>query len=161
MPSTFPTNQVLNFDFTHEVNLFSVLTAFSFTQFAPLLDTQNYQANRNLIVSHMVPFGCRLDIELIDSPQPIKAQRSPSDANPYMSGGPTTYIHFVLNQRTLPLYPGIKACGDRSDGYCELTTWMNFQQDAAKKANYNYSCYGNYSALPFDSVTNGAPPTTR
>jgi len=59
MESTFPTNQVLNFDFTHEVNLFSVLTAFGMKQFAPLLDQHNYQANRELIVSHMVPFGCK------------------------------------------------------------------------------------------------------
>lgn len=159
MKSTFPTNQKLNFDFTHEVNLFSVLTAFSMKQFSPLLPAKSYKADRQLIVSSMVPFGCRLDIELIDTPQPVDGDR-PSSGSPYTSGGPTTYIHFVLNQRTLPLGESIPSCGQRKDGWCELNTWLEVQSKALQQADYDYACNGNYSAPGWGDVDNGAPPSS-
>ena len=39
MTSTFPLNQTLYFDFSHDTNIAAVLTAFGITQFAPLLPT--------------------------------------------------------------------------------------------------------------------------
>ena len=53
--------------------------------------------NRQLIVSHLQSFGARLDIEIIRAPQPVAANRTGS-ANAYLSGPPTTYIHFINNQ---------------------------------------------------------------
>ena len=38
-PSTFPTNQTLYFDFSHDTNMAAILTAFNLTQFAPTLPT--------------------------------------------------------------------------------------------------------------------------
>ena len=112
MQSTFPINQKLNFDFTHEVNLFSVLTAFGLKQFSAPFSPDHYTADRSVIVSHMVPFGCRLDIEIIEAPHPVCADRSKD----YESGGPTKYIHFILNQRTIPLGESYPECGKRADG---------------------------------------------
>lgn len=157
MPSTFPLHQVLNFDFTHEVNLFSVMTAFGLKQFAPLLPTGHYKVDRQLIVSHMVPFGCRLDIEMIEAPHPVSADR-PSGESQYESGGPTTYIHFILNQRTLPLGKSYPSCGQRADGWCELDTWLDIQANALKEADYDYSCNGDYAPPAFGAIDNGAPP---
>ena len=159
MSSTFPVNQKLYFDFTHEVNLFSALTAFGLKQFAPLLSTTSYQADRELIVSHMVPFGCRLDIELISSPKPVKADRS-SSGSQYTSGGNTTYIHFILNQRTLPLGKSIAACGQRSDGWCELDTFLQSQANALAEADYDFACNGDYAPPAFGAINNGAPPSS-
>ena len=94
MESTFPTHQALNFDFSHEVNIFSVLTAFGLKQFAPLLPTGHYQADRELIVSHMVPYGCRLDIELIETPHPVDVNR-PSSGSCYGDGGKTSMCKVI------------------------------------------------------------------
>lgn len=160
MRKTFPTDQKLYFDFTHEVNLFSVLTAFGLKQFAPLLPQSKYQSDRQLIVSHMVPFGCRLDMEIIDSPQPVKTKRTSSIENQYESGSATQYIHFILNQRTLPLGESISACGKRDDGWCELTTFLKAQASALKESQYTYACNGNYSAPGWGDVSNGAPPSS-
>src|ERR1700761_5096949 len=109
MQSTFPTNQLLNFDFTHEVNLFSVLTAFGLKQFAKPFSPNHYTADRSVIVSHMVPFGCRLDIEIIEAPHPVSTKRT-SSGSQYTSGGATKYIHFKLNQRTIPLGQSYSSC---------------------------------------------------
>ena len=94
---TFPLNQSLYFDFSHDTNIMSILTAFGFTQFNTFLPPSHYPGPHNLTVSHLEPFGARLDIEIIQTPSPLNAQRK------YKEGGKTTYIHFILNQRTLPL----------------------------------------------------------
>ena len=53
--------------------------------------------NQQLIVSHIQPFGSRVDIEIIKAPQPISPKRT-ADVSPYTDGSPTTYIHFIINQ---------------------------------------------------------------
>lgn len=92
-PATFPLYQSLNFDFSHDTNIMSILTAFGFTQFAPVLPATYMPANHSLIVSHMEPFGARLDIEVINTPSPLNGSRSMGDH--YEQGPPQTYVHFV------------------------------------------------------------------
>jgi hypothetical protein len=155
--ATFPLNQTLNFDFSHDTNIMSILTAFGFTQFAPFLPATQITPNRSLIVSHMEPFGARLDIEVINTPAPLNGSRKNGDS--YTEGGPTTYVHFILNQRTLPLYVSFPACGERDDGWCELTTFLEVQSASLPEAQYEYACFGNYPAYPYGMITNGAPLT--
>ena len=59
----------------------------------PEIDTK-----RSLIVSHLQPFGARVDIEIIKAPRPVCASRSGAH---YEHGDPTTYIHFIINQACL------------------------------------------------------------
>lgn len=56
---------------------------------------------------------------------PLSGDRKSGDA--YESGGPQKYIHFILNQRTLPLGVSFPECGDRDDGWCELETFLKVQ----------------------------------
>jgi hypothetical protein len=156
-PSTFPTNQALNFDFTHDTNIMGILTAFGFTQFAPVLPDDKIVPH-DLVVSHMEPFGARLDIEVINAPRPVSPSRTgPSDAYSSTSGNATQYIHFILNQRTLPLGKSFSACGNRTDGWCELNTFLQVQSTMLATSQYQYACYGNYSAVPYGNLTNGVP----
>lgn len=157
--ATFPLNQTLYFDFSHDTNLAAVLTAFGFTQFAQFLPTTGPPANQQLIVSHLQPFGARIDIEIIKAPQPVAANRTTA-ANAYTSGPPTNYVHFLVNQRTLPLGPSFPSCGNRTDGWCELSTFLNIQAGSLAAAQYNYACNGNYPAVPYGSLTNGVPQAT-
>lgn len=155
--ATFPINQALNFDFSHDTNIMSILTAFGFTQFAPVMPATSYQANRSLIVSHMEPFGARLDMEVINTPSPLNGSRA--NGPQYEQGPPSTYIHFILNQRTLPLGVSFPECGLRDDGWCELTTFLEVQEGMLAEAEYEYSCFGNYPAVPYGTLTNGVPLT--
>lgn len=133
----------------------SILTAFGFTQFAEFLP-QTHMISHDLIVSHLEPFGARLDIELIQAPHPVNANRSAS-AVYNTTGAATTYIHFILNQRTLPLHTSFSACPYRDDGWCELNTFLAVQANSLNESMYNYSCNGKYAALPYGSYNNGTP----
>ena len=157
--ATFPLNQTLYFDFSHDTNLAAVLTAFGFTQFAQFLPTTGPPANQQLIVSHLQPFGARIDIEIIKAPQPVAANRT-TPANAYTPGSPTSYVHFLVDQRTLPLGPSFPSCGNRTDGWCELSTFLNVQAGSLAASQYNYACNGVYPAVPYGSITNGVPQAT-
>lgn len=153
---TFPLHQSLNFDFSHDTNIMSILTAFGFTQFAQYLPPTHIVPH-DLVVSHMEPFGARLDMEVINTPAPLNASRNAT--SPYTAGPPTTYIHFILNQRTIPLYRSFPACGVRDDGWCELTTFLEVQNGSYAEAMYDYSCNGRYPAVPYGTLSNGTPLT--
>ena len=153
--ATFPLDQSLNFDFSHDTNIMAILTAFGFTQFAPVLPTDHIPSNHSLVVSHLTPFGARLDMEIIKTPSPLSGDRS--NGAVYTEGKETKYIHFLLNQRTLPTGLSFPKCGDRDDGWCELETFLEVQKDSLAKADYEYACFGDYEAVPWGEITDGAP----
>ncbi|PNS16618.1 Acid phosphatase [Sphaceloma murrayae] len=160
MPSTFPLDQSLYFDFSHDTNIMSILTAFGFTQFAQVLP-QTHMIPHELVVSHLEPFGARLDIEVIDTPYPVLAKRNNTTTYDEASGGPTKYIHFVLNQRTIPLHRSFPDCEERDDGWCEMGTFLKIQQDSLAKAQYEYSCFGDYPAVPYGTLVDGVPQSSQ
>lgn len=151
---TFPLNQSLYFDFSHDTNIISVLTALGFKQFGAFLDAKQYPGPHNFTISHMVPFGARLDVEIIKTPRPVAADRSG-----YLPTGPeTTYIHFILNQRTLPLGWSFPECDVyRLDGWCELDTFLKVQDEMEKLAKYDEACFSDYKPQPYGVVMDGAP----
>ncbi|KAF4975295.1 hypothetical protein FZEAL_7893 [Fusarium zealandicum] len=155
MEETFPLNQSLYFDFSHDTNIVSILTAFGFRQFAEELPADKNPGDHEFTVSHITPFGARLDIEIIKAPKPVSPER-----NGYLEGKETKYIHFVLNQRTLPLGKSFPDCDvNRKDGWCELDTFLKVQEEMAEKANFEYACYGDWPSLPYGKITDGAPPS--
>lgn len=83
MTSTFPLNQSLYFDFSHDTNIMGILTAMGLTQFDTYLPPTHI-IDHDLVVSHMEPFGARLDIEVINTPQPLNASRNAT--SPYITG---------------------------------------------------------------------------
>ena len=149
---TFPLNQSLYFDFSHDTNIMSILTAFGFTQFNEFLPSTHHPGPHNLTVSHLEPFACRLDIEVIKTPKPLNPDRT------YAAGNVTTYVHFILNQRTLPLGFSFPECGSgRLDGWCELDTFLAVQKKSTQLANYDHSCNGDYDVVPYGTIKDGAP----
>src|SRR5690606_19106948 len=60
---TFPLDQGLYFDFSHDTNMVSVLAAFGLRQFGQFLEPDRHPGPHNFTVSHVTPFGARLDIE--------------------------------------------------------------------------------------------------
>ncbi|KAK2468085.1 hypothetical protein H9L39_20307 [Fusarium oxysporum f. sp. albedinis] len=155
MKETFPLNQSLYFDFSHDKGIISILTAFGFRQFAEKLPADKYPGDHEFTVSHIAPFGARLDIEIIKAHKPISAAR-----DRYLEGNDTKYIHFVLNQRTIPLGKSFPECDvNRKDGWCELDTFLKVQEEMIDKAKFDYACFGDYPSLPYGKVTDGAPPS--
>ncbi|KAL1896220.1 hypothetical protein Cpir12675_002928 [Ceratocystis pirilliformis] len=161
--NTFPLNQSLYLDFSHDSNIISVLAAFGLRQFAePLVPSVN-PGHRNFSVAQLTPFGARLDIELIETPHPMAADRSGYIGKDSKGGGNVTrYVHFVLNQRTIPLGLSFHECDvGRVDGWCELETFLKVQSKMAAVAQYDYACHGEMlNKQQFGKVTDGAPITT-
>jgi hypothetical protein len=141
--STFALNQSLYFDFSHDTNIAAVLAAFGLTQFATLLPPTYILRNRSNIVSHMECFGARLDVEIIETPQPLSGNRR-GNTGIYTSGSTTRYVHFILNQRTIPLGVSYPECGNRDDGWCELNTFMKVLSTKLEESQYTYACFGKY-----------------
>jgi hypothetical protein len=153
---TFPLNQTLYFDFSHDTNIVSILTAFGLRQFSQLLQPSTHPGEHSLTVSHIVPFGARLDIEVIRTPRPLAADRRSGYA---AEGGETKYVHFVLNQRTLPLGWSLPECdASRVDGWCEFGAFLAAQDRMAGLAKFDHACYGDWEDGPYGSVTDGSPP---
>ncbi|KKA31140.1 hypothetical protein TD95_000574 [Thielaviopsis punctulata] len=150
--ATFPLNQSLYFDFSHDSNIISVLAAFGLRQFADNLKPTANPGAHNFSVVDLTPFGARLDIEIIVAPKPVAADRSG-----YVdAGGETHYVHFVLNQRTVPLGASFAECdAARVDGWCELETFLAVQKKMPEKAAYDRACHGRIAADQFGKVTDG------
>lgn len=158
-PSTFPTNQNLYLDFSHDTNILSVLTAFGLRQFSQHLPTSGAPKRQQLLISHVTPFAGRLTIEIIKAPGPVHEKRlGRPGILAYDVDQPqkeTRYVHFVLNQRTVPLGKSFKECGERDDGWCELETFLRIQKQNIDRAKYEYSCFGDYEPPKYGDVTDG------
>lgn len=163
MNSTFPLNQTLYFDFSHDTNIFSIITALGLRQFNQSLPTSGPPSNQQAIVSHMTPFGARMVWEIIRSPYPVKSQRPSSDSNATQddyydtTGNATVYIHQTLSQRTIPLGKSYPECGERDDGWCELDTYLDVLGGLLDQAMYDYSCFGDYASPKYGDTTDGVP----
>ncbi|KAJ5873420.1 Histidine phosphatase superfamily clade-2 [Penicillium subrubescens] len=157
-PTTFPLNQSLYLDFSHDTTMFSMLTALGLTQFEDFLPTSGPPEDNQLIVSHIVPFAARFNIEVIKAPRPVRAKRSKDShtASYEDKGGETIYVHLLINQRTISLGRSIPECGKRDDGWCELETFIKAQKENIAKAKYEDSCFGNYSVPAYGDITTGA-----
>lgn len=53
----------------------------------------------------------------------------------------------MMYQRTLSLGASFPACGNRTDGWCELNTFLQLQNNSLAEAQYDYSCNG-YVNIP-------------
>ncbi|KAF2177726.1 3-phytase A precursor [Zopfia rhizophila CBS 207.26] len=151
---TFPLDQTLNFDFSHDANIISILTAFGLTQFNKPLPTTHI-VEREFILSYLEPFAGRLDIEIVRAPSPVNSNRS--DSTIYLEGPPTSYVHFILNQRTIPLGKSLKECGKRDDGWCEMEAFIEVQKKQIGLADYDFACFGDYDQGKYGDVTDGRP----
>ncbi|KAJ4358274.1 uncharacterized protein N0V89_002854 [Didymosphaeria variabile] len=158
---TFPTNQNLNFDFSHDSNIISILVAFGLTHFAEYLPPTHILPDREFIMAYLEPFAGRLDIEVIQAPAPINPNRSVALDEVYEGGPPTSYVHFVLNQRTVPLGTSLKECGNRDDGWCEMKTFLEVQKVQVEKAEFEWACFGDYEMPEYGGVRDGRPPRKR
>jgi hypothetical protein len=152
---TFPVHQALNLDFSHDANIISILVAFGLSQFAEHLPTTHIKEDREFVMSYLMPFAGRLDIEVIQAPAPVNPDRSAEKT--YLDGGPTSYVHFVLNQRTVPLGRSHEACGDRDDGWCEMSAFIEVMEKQIELADYEFACFGEYEAPKYGQVMDGRP----
>ena len=161
--------QGLFLDFSHDTNIAAVLAAMGLTQFggagagagagAGMPAEGPPDPSRGVIVGKMTPFAARLGIEVIEAPRPVKSDRTAGGEEPYEEKGEkTTYIHLLLNSRTVPLGKSWEECGRRNDGWCEFGTFVARLGREVQKARFEESCFGEVKkGEGYGDVSDGVP----
>lgn len=159
-PSTFPLDRPFYADFTHDDIIISVLTSMSVDYFhqGPSLTQYPPDPHRPFFLSRLTPFGARLITEVVacssPSPAPVPHHRTPYYPSQYgySAGATNKFIRMRLNNGIVPL-SSIRggACEGRSDGLCPLEQFLASQYEAEALADYQFSCFANYTLdSPFD-----------
>lgn len=151
----FPLGEKFYADFTHDDIIISVLTAMSFDYLndPPSLTQYPPNPNRHFILSHLTPFGGRLITEVVGcasaNPTPVSKHRTqyyPTQYGYNPANATHKFLRMRLNNGILPL-SDIRGggCGNRTDGMCTLSGFLQSQAKAYAQSNYNFACFGNYT----------------
>ncbi|KAF5391937.1 hypothetical protein D9757_001686 [Collybiopsis confluens] len=141
---TFPLNQPIFVDATHDTVITAILTAMNFTSLAAEgpLPLDHIPKKRSYIVEELAPFGSRLVGQVLSCPASDKP----------------THIRWILNDAVLP-QTGIGKCKYDCNGLCELDTFINGMKQRVEEIDFLFDCFGNYTvSLADDAITTGQFP---
>jgi hypothetical protein len=99
----------------------------------------------------------KISTKKVSASQPRQKQNYAISSHEKQTGKATKYIHFILNQRTIPLHRSFPECEERDDGWCELDTFLAVQSKSFELSQYDWSCNGDYPAVPYGNITDGVP----
>ncbi|KAG1789629.1 histidine phosphatase superfamily [Suillus plorans] len=141
---TFPLNQPIYVDFTHDVVLASVVTALNFTSLAATgpLPADHIPPHRSYISSQIAPFSGQLVAQVLSCP----ASEEP------------THIRFLLNDGVVPL-TGIHGCTEDSNGLCALPSFISGMHERIGQIDFAHDCFANYTMPDPDSIMDGRCPS--
>ncbi|KAF9009542.1 histidine phosphatase superfamily [Cyathus striatus] len=143
-PITFPLNQSLYVDATHEVVVLNIITALNLSNFAangPLPYT-HIPKDRTFRVSELAPFATNVQFQLLECTS--------------LSG---PQIRVIINDGVAPL-TGIRGCPEQKDGMCPVDSFVAAQKEIIGKTDWLYDCHGNWTVPEGDAWTTvtGDPP---
>ncbi|KGO48221.1 Histidine phosphatase superfamily, clade-2 [Penicillium expansum] len=159
---TFPLDQPLYMDMSHDDIIVSVLAALGldYFKYGPhgLPVSVTHAPPRTFNLNQMTPFGARLFSEVWTCPKDVsfKYLQVQKYKNPDLSSksDTTDYIRFVLNNAPVPL-DGLKVCDGSVNGFCKVGKFLSAIPDLNKEAMYQEACYGDYNIT--SQVGNGQP----
>ncbi|KXG51775.1 Histidine phosphatase superfamily, clade-2 [Penicillium griseofulvum] len=159
---SFPLDQPLYMDMSHDDVIVSVLAALGldYFRYGPhgLPVSVEHAPRRNFNINQMTPFGARLYSEVWTCPKDasFKHLQVQKYKNPDLSSNPytTDYIRFVLNNAPVPL-DGLKVCDGSVNGFCKVKNFLSAIPDLNKEAMYQEACFGDYNIT--SQVGNGQP----
>ncbi|TFY65739.1 hypothetical protein EVG20_g5356 [Dentipellis fragilis] len=140
---TFPLNQPIYVDATHDIVVSSILVAMNFTSLAasgPLPSTY-MPDDQSWITSQIVPFATRLVGQVLSCH---------ADDEP-------THIRFMLNDAVLPM-TGIKGCKANKHGLCAFDDFITGMQARVDEIDFQFDCFANYTIPVHDSIVDGRFP---
>ncbi|KAG1784075.1 histidine phosphatase superfamily [Suillus placidus] len=141
---TFPLNQPIYVDATHDTVISSIVTTLNFTSLAATgpLPTDHIPPHRSYIASQIAPFSSQLVAQVLSCP----ASEEP------------THIRFLLNDGVVPL-TGIHGCTEDSNGLCALSSFISGMNARIGEINFAHDCFANYTMPNPDNITDGRCPT--
>ncbi|KAF8898866.1 histidine phosphatase superfamily [Infundibulicybe gibba] len=138
--ATFPLNQPIYVDASHDTILTAIYTAFNFTSLAATgpLPTDHIPVGRTYHSNQLAPFGSNLVGQVLSCPASSKP----------------THIRWILNDGVLPL-TGIKGCQANKDGLCDLDTFIAAMKQRIQEVDFNFGCFANYTVPVPDNLVTG------
>ncbi|KAI0814792.1 phosphoglycerate mutase-like protein [Irpex lacteus] len=147
--TTFPLDQPIYFDFTHDTVISVIIAAMNFTSFnsAGPLPLTHIPANNAYHVQNIAPFATQLTGQVLECPA--------SSSNKTL----VPSIRWILNDAVVPL-TGIKQCASHKnkDGLCPLDSFIAGMKQLVAEEDWTYDCTANYTnpGVP-NKLTNGKP----
>lgn len=164
--TTFPLNNALYSDATHEVVMINVYAALNLTVLArdgPLSATK-MKRNRSWVSSRVAPFGSNMQIQILscgDSPTSTSHTSSTTytSSTTTTSSGSTDNVRIIINDGVVSL-KGLQGCPAQKDGLCPLDTFVASQKKLVEKADWEWACCGSWRVPAGDDwvTTTGDPP---
>ncbi|EIT75539.1 multiple inositol polyphosphate phosphatase [Aspergillus flavus] len=152
-PATFPLNQPLYMDMSHDDVIVGVLAALGLKYFnygsKGLPDDVAHAVPRNFKLNEVTPFGAHLISEIWTCPEKTNFHELDGALykNPDLSStsDTTDVIRFVLNGSPVS-QEGLDGCETSINGFCSVEDFLKGVPKLKVKAEYQYACFGNYTA---------------
>ncbi|KAF5386513.1 hypothetical protein D9757_005874 [Collybiopsis confluens] len=146
---TFPLNQSLYVDATHEVVVLNILTALNLSTLAENgpLPYDHVPKHQTFKVSQLAPFATNVQFQLLECSSPSIA--------------PGQQIRVIVNDAPVPL-TGIRGCPEQKDGMCPVETFVKAQREILDGITWEWDCLSDYEDLlgegpEWETVTGDAP----
>ncbi|KZT07051.1 phosphoglycerate mutase-like protein [Laetiporus sulphureus 93-53] len=145
---TFPLDQPIFMDATHDTVIASIATAMNFTTMTANgpLPIDYIPADQTYHTQLIAPFASNLVGQVMSCP--VSSGSSQKEK----------YIRWLLNDGAVPL-TGIAHCETpNKDGLCLLENFIEGMQQRIEEVDYQFDCFGSYPLpWPNDPLTNGRP----
>ncbi|KAA1075154.1 hypothetical protein PGT21_030059 [Puccinia graminis f. sp. tritici] len=144
-PVTFPLDQPIYVDATHDTVISCIVVALNLTSLASEgpLPTRVMPKKQSFVSSHISPFAANLHAQVVEC-----------------EGGKK--IRFILNDAPVPL-TGLRGCPEDAEGFCPLPIAIEALQARIKEIDYQNDCNGEDGyAPPFGGggIVDGRPPSS-
>ncbi|KAI0652160.1 phosphoglycerate mutase-like protein [Trametes meyenii] len=141
---TFPLNQPIYVDATHDTVISTILVALNFTTMAANgpLPIDHIPKHQTYTAQHLVPFASNLVGQVLSCPASHKSHKKES------------FIRFLLNDGVVPL-TGIAHCSENKDGLCAVADFVKGMKERIAEVDYEYDCFANYTVPWPDTITDG------
>ncbi|OAV95110.1 hypothetical protein PTTG_03881 [Puccinia triticina 1-1 BBBD Race 1] len=131
-PVTFPLDQSIYVDATHDTVLTAIVVALNLTSLAQSgpLPTDRRLEPRSFTSTHISPFGAQLAAQVLTCPT------APGSSSTSKS------IRFILNDAVVPL-DGLQGCApNNSTGLCDLDNFITGLESRLSEIDYQKTCFG-------------------
>ncbi|PVG01497.1 phosphoglycerate mutase-like protein [Serendipita vermifera] len=154
-PITFPLDNDLYVDATHDTIIANVVTALNLTVLGKEgpPSYKKMKRGRAWRTSRISPFASNMQIQILDctGPNLIWDPHAPSY---------TSQIRVILNDAIVPL-TGVEGCPDQRDGLCPTEKFIKAQKKLLEAVDWDWACHGDWSIPEGDAwqTTTGNPPS--
>ncbi|KAG0144274.1 hypothetical protein CROQUDRAFT_660242 [Cronartium quercuum f. sp. fusiforme G11] len=144
-PHTFPLDQSIYVDATHDIVLSSIVVALNLTSLASggPLPTQHRDPHRSFRVEQIAPFGAQIATQVLSCP---------------VNGTSQNFVRIILNDAVVPLN-GLGNCGsDQKWGLCRIENFISSLKIRVNEIDFKKACFGKYNYRISSSgggITNG------